>query len=123
MEKSMVLLKSTSINYNEALNRMGGDEIFLFELFDDFISEFGKYYRTLVNGVLQNDYEVITVTGHTLKGSSAMLSLKRMNQLSAQLEIAGNSENMKKIKILVKQIGNEFSSLETLFSKSQMSSN
>jgi len=122
MEMNQQLANSSSINFTEALNRMGGDEPFLKELLQDFISEFQNYYQNIVNAVVHNDFEVITVMGHTIKGSSAMLSLKTMNTLSSKLESAGKEKNLPAAKQLMQLMKNEYGVIEKIASRDVWSS-
>ena len=86
MEKNLISEQKSTINFQEALQRMGGDENFLVELISDYLDEFKEYYSGLVGAVNDNDFEKIAVIGHTLKGSSAMLSLTLMHRFSVQME-------------------------------------
>jgi HPt (histidine-containing phosphotransfer) domain-containing protein len=118
MQKSQVLSQNGSINFSEALNRMGGDAPFLYELLNDYINEFKGYYESVINALIENDFDEITIVGHTLKGSSAMLSLTRMHSFSAQLENAGKDNNMDEAKRIVKLMNAEFATLTAILSVS-----
>lgn len=119
MEKNLISEQKSTINFQEALQRMGGDENFLVELISDYLDEFKEYYSGLVGAVNDNDFEKIAVIGHTLKGSSAMLSLTLMHRFSVQMEKAGKEEDISSARKLTGMMKNESLNLIKLFPVSQ----
>jgi len=108
MQENLNMQTNRLINYNEALNRMGGDEIFLSELINDYITDFNHYYSNIKVAVEENAFSEISVIGHTLKGSSEMLSLISLSLISSQMEIAGVEKNISSARKLLSELKNEF---------------
>ncbi len=111
MQENLALQTNRLINYNEALKRMGGDALFLSELINDYITDFDHYYSNIKVAVEENDFPEISVIGHTLKGSSEMLSLISLSLISAQMEIAGIDKNISSAEKLLSELKNEFKNL------------
>ncbi|MCK4889559.1 MAG: Hpt domain-containing protein, partial [Candidatus Aminicenantes bacterium] len=63
----------------------------------------------------ENNFEKIKIIGHTLKGSSAMLSLTLMHRYSAQIEKAGNDGDLVAANKLIRMMKNESLNLMKLF--------
>ncbi|MCK5222932.1 MAG: Hpt domain-containing protein [Candidatus Aminicenantes bacterium] len=117
MQENLTLQTNSLINYDEALNRMGGDETFLSELINDYITDFNHYFLKIKFAIEDDDFSEISLIGHTLKGSSAMLSLITISLISSQMEIAGVEKNIFSAKRLLLELKNEFEKLMDLFSK------
>lgn len=117
MQENLDLQTNRLINYNEALNRMGGDETFLSELLNDYITDFDHYCSKIKFAVEESNFAEISMIGHTLKGSSEMLSLITISLISSQMEIAGVEKNIFSAKRLLLELKNEFEKLMDLFSK------
>jgi len=78
----------------------GEKKIFLmsFLIFIHHSSEFSKYFKKLQDAIHNKDFLSIQEVGHTLKGSSANLSLPGLQEASLQMEMAGKRKNSKKAK-------------------------
>jgi HPt (histidine-containing phosphotransfer) domain-containing protein len=93
------------INRAEALERIGGDPDFLNELLGIYSDEFVlrvKELRAALNG---KDFKRMQELGHSLKGSSANLSLPALQQAAMDIEMAGREKDIQIAK-------NSFSELE-----------
>jgi len=86
------------IDVPSALERIGGEKDFLDELLDLYSSEFSKYFKKLQDAIHNKNFLSIQEVGHTLKGSSANLSLPGLQEASLQMEMAGKRKNSKKAK-------------------------
>ena len=97
------------INYDEALERLGGDEEFLVELLGELSSQISDNLVTIEAKLTENDFEGIGRIGHGLKGASANLDVTGIAELSAQLEQRAEEKNIEVIQDLVSEIrrGNE----------------
>lgn len=97
------------INYDEALDRLGGDEEFLVELLGELSNQITENLETVETKLAEQDFEGIGRIGHGLKGASANLDVTGIAQLSAQLEKSAEEKNGETIRNLVEGIkqGNE----------------
>jgi len=94
------------INYAAVLERLAGDESFLEELLSMYFEDFPKKCAELQKAVEHQKFDLIFKLGHSLKGSSANLSMPLLQEASFQVETAGkdkNIENAKKALILLEQ--------------------
>ena len=97
------------INYDEALDRLGGDEEFLVELLGELSNQINENLKEVESKLAEQDFEGIGRIGHGLKGASANLEVTGIAQLSAQLEKSVIEKNSEKVQSLVERIkqGNE----------------
>lgn len=84
------------IDIPSALERIGGDESFLFDLVNIYVEDFIKKFERLTDAVEEEDFETIKEVGHNLKGSSANLSLPLLQEISFQIETAGRDRDLDK---------------------------
>ena len=117
MQENLTLQTNSLINYDEALNRMGGDETFLSELINDYITDFNHYFLKIKFAIEDDDFSEISLIGHTLKGSSAMLSITTLCHISSQMEIAGIEKNISNARKLLSELKNEFKNLMNFLNK------
>jgi len=80
------------INFGEVLERVGGDIPFLRDLLDIYFSEFVEKRTLLERAVEGCDFRLIQELGHSLKGSSANLSLPSLQKSAQDLEESGREE-------------------------------
>lgn len=120
MQENLNLQTNRLFNYNEALNRIGGDKTFLLELINDYTSDFDHHFSDISIAVEEGNFSEIEVIGHTLKGSSAMLSLITLSLISAQMEIAGVEKNISGAKKLLPELKNEFEKLMDFLFKNNL---
>jgi HPt (histidine-containing phosphotransfer) domain-containing protein len=106
------------INRAEALERIGGDPDFLNELLGIYSDEFVlrvKELRAAVNG---QEFKTIQELGHSLKGSSANLSLPVLQQAAMDIEMAGREKNIQKAKNSFAELEKEFERLKEYLAQS-----
>jgi len=105
----MVGFMQDIINYDEALDRLGGDEEFLVELLGELSNQINENLKEVESKLAEQDFEGIGRIGHGLKGASANLEVTGIAQLSAQLEKSVIEKNSEKVQSLVERIkqGNE----------------
>lgn len=77
-----------------ALERIGGDEDFLRELLDLFLTDFSEKFIQLQRAVADGNFSLIREVGHSLKGASGNLSLLQLQKISQSLERAGKENNL-----------------------------
>jgi HPt (histidine-containing phosphotransfer) domain-containing protein len=103
---------ASPIDYASALERIGGDEDFLNELLELYSTEFSNYFEKLQDAIQNSDYQSIRDISHTLKGSSANLSLIKLQEISYQIECAGQDKDINKAKDAILMLGKEFQKLK-----------
>ncbi len=86
------------INYDEVLERVGGDASFLGELLKLYFLEFEEKKAQIEEALGRADFGLIQEVGHSLKGASANLSLPALRRCAASLEAAGRDKNLEKAK-------------------------
>lgn len=92
------------IDYDAALDRLGGDEEFLIELLGELSSQISENLETIEAKLTEKDFEGIGRIGHGLRGASANLDVKGITELSAQLEQRAEEKNIEVIQNLVSEI-------------------
>ena len=80
------------INWDEALNRMGGDYDFFYELITEFFEEAAERAGKMLEAVKMSDMETLQDEAHFLKGSSGVFSLKKVFNLTVILEKYGRDQ-------------------------------
>lgn len=105
-------ISNTILDYNSALERIGGDREFLDELLGIYIEEFASSVRALDTALQEQDFTSIQEVGHSLKGSSANLSLLQLRDQAYLIEKAGRENDLLLAEQSTKQLKLEFQRLE-----------
>ena len=100
------------IDIPSALTRIGGDADFLNELLELYLSEFSKYFKKLQDAIRNKKFLSIEEVGHTLKGSSANLSMPKLQEASFQIEMVGKEKNIQKAKEALQLLDKEIRKLK-----------
>jgi len=82
------------MNKAEALDRVDGDETFLQELLNLYAAEYAEKTVAMENAIRAADFRAVRELGHALKGSSANLSLPRLQDAAFDMETAGLVKNI-----------------------------
>jgi len=101
------------IDYPSALARIGNDESFLKELLELYLTDFEAKHTDLKTAIEVMDFTSIQELGHSLKGSSANLSLTFLQEASFEMELAGRDRDIDKAKKAHLALQQEFESLKT----------
>jgi HPt (histidine-containing phosphotransfer) domain-containing protein len=96
------------MDYSSALKRTGGDEEFLSMLIEVYISDFKIRFQAMKQAVMDRNFNQLYHQGHTLKGSSANLSLSTLQKISYQMEAAGKEKDLKLAQETLKKLNMEF---------------
>ena len=75
---------SIFLDFTNGAARLGGNEALYKKLLKSFVA--GNYFEIISEKIQNNNLEAAAQAAHTIKGVSANLSLKRVNELSAELE-------------------------------------
>ena len=105
-------ISDTIIDYKSALERIGGDQEFLDELLGIYIEEFTSSIGALGKALLEKDFKSIQEIGHSLKGSSANLSLLQLRDQAYLIEKAGRDNDLQLAEQSTGQLKLEFQRLE-----------
>jgi HPt (histidine-containing phosphotransfer) domain-containing protein len=105
------------VDYPSVLERIGGDKSFLEELLNLYIEDFSEKYGRLQRAIEQKKFDLIHELGHSLKGSSANLSLTFLQETASHMEVAGRERNAEKAKKALALLEQEFKRLEDFLSK------
>ncbi len=115
-EKKETMENKNPIDYPSALQRIGNDESFLKELIDLYILTFESKRKELSRALEEKNFDAIRTIGHTLKGSSANLSLLPLQEISFQLETAGKEADVAKVAGTLELLELEFERLKAFVS-------
>lgn len=105
------------IDKPSALERIGGDESFLYELINIYTEDFSEKFTRLQQAVDNMDFETIRELGHNLKGSSANLSLIHLQEVSFEMEEAGKTRDIEKAQKFLLHLDQEFRRLQDYLSQ------
>ncbi len=100
--------KSEILDRKDVLERIGGDEELLNELFKDFCHEFPVLLKELVAGLESDDTDTIIRSAHTIKGSSANISAIEIRNLAYEIEMAAKESRLGSIPELVEELKEAF---------------
>lgn len=104
----------------EALDRIGQEKEFLFQLVDLYKQEFSDRFSQLKQAVEKKEFSSIQEMGHSLKGSSANLSLPPLCEISRRMEEAGKNKDLGEAKKLLPLLEKEFVRLEKFLQKQDL---
>jgi len=107
---------NSPIDYPSALARIGDDESFLVELLDLYKMDFKSKIEGLQNAIDQADFVSMQEIGHSLKGSSANLSLPFLQKAALDMESAGRDKSLDKARGALGALGQEFQNLQEFLS-------
>jgi HPt (histidine-containing phosphotransfer) domain-containing protein len=105
--------QNVPIDYPSALARIGNDESFLKELLELYLMDFEVKQQDLKAAIEGMDFISIQELGHSLKGSSANLSLTFLQKAAYEMEIAGKDRDIERAKKAHQTLQQEFQSLKT----------
>lgn len=106
-------MKTELINYEGALERLGGDKEFLAELLDEMVVQVETQFQVLKEAIENQDYEKINHLAHGLKGASANLDITRLFELFKNLEEQGRNKQISNGNEIVSQIEESTQELRT----------
>ncbi len=92
------------INYESALDRLGGDTDFLHELLGEMLGQIDSDMETLIEAVENSDFKNVQRIAHGLKGASANLDITRLFHLFKKLEEQAESETVDGAEVLISEI-------------------
>jgi HPt (histidine-containing phosphotransfer) domain-containing protein len=110
------------IDYDSALERIGGDREFFDELLGIYQEEFDLNVKTLDQALQARDFTTIQELGHSLKGSSANLSLNHLRDKAYMLETAGRESDIALAERGMEELKREYQRLQAHLAENQSAS-
>ena len=105
------------IDYQEALERLGGDEEFLKELLHELVDQFDQNFDEIKHAISSKNYDELRSLSHSLKGASANLNVTRMASHFLKLEDLGDSQKIDGAEKLLELVANDRNELELFLSR------
>lgn len=93
-----------TIDWDEAMNQVGGDRDFLDEVLQDLLNEAATADDEIGAGIARGDYEAIEKAAHRIKGSASYLCCDKLKDISLELQDAGRKAKDGKGNIGLKDI-------------------
>lgn len=112
MTKTKVTRESLPIDLKSVLKRLDEDEAFLKELLELYELNFLEFQKNLKEALSRKNYGLIQELGHSLKGSSANLSLIPLKETAFIIEEAGRKKDLEKAKKAFSALKKEFHRLK-----------
>jgi HPt (histidine-containing phosphotransfer) domain-containing protein len=79
------------LNWEEALNQVGGDREFLNEVLQDLFNESEAAEEEISTGIDNKDFSAVQKAAHRIKGSASYLHCEILREISLQLQEAGHA--------------------------------
>jgi len=105
------------LDYEGALDRLGGDEEFLTELLEELLSQFDENINDIESAVKSKNFDALKSLSHSLKGASANLNVVRMANHFKQLEQRANEKNVDGADDLLERVRNDREELAAFLQK------
>ncbi len=100
--------KGFPMDIEQALKEFADDSEFLKDLLDDFFKQVDKRISIMEKALLDNDYQVIKIEAHAIKGGAANLSANNLSKAAYNLEEALKTNAFDKNSDGIEKIKNEF---------------
>jgi HPt (histidine-containing phosphotransfer) domain-containing protein len=102
---------------DEVLDRIGGDDSFLAELLEMYDAEFAEKSAGLAQAVQAKEFTAILTLGHSLKGSSANLSLPGLRDEAFAMETAGQTKDLARAEMALSGLRREYKRLKDFLAR------
>jgi HPt (histidine-containing phosphotransfer) domain-containing protein len=106
---------TTVLDYEEFLNRVGGEDDFAWELLAEFVGGLSGDIDGLKGALRTGDLEEIVLRAHTLKGSAANLSAKALSEAAKVIECAGLEKDLETAQVGMPKVEEEAEKLKDRF--------
>jgi HPt (histidine-containing phosphotransfer) domain-containing protein len=94
-------LPADFVDYNDAITRVGGDEAFYAELLEDLRTLGRECLPKLKDAFKNNNGASLSETAHLLKGAAGNLGLKKLQNITQQLEAMGKNNDFTAVAKLI----------------------
>jgi HPt (histidine-containing phosphotransfer) domain-containing protein len=85
------MAEAKTINWEEALNQVGGDEEFLDEVLSDLLNESDTAETDIGKALAEKNFDGVMKAAHRIKGSASYLCCEKLRDVSFQLQNLGHS--------------------------------
>ena len=99
---------------DELLDRIEGDKNLFKEVIRIFVEDTPGLIVTLGEGISEKNADTVEKAAHAIKGSSAMISAKRLEGLADQLELMGRGNELNNAEILYRKVVTCFEDLKEI---------
>ncbi|MHB2156434.1 Hpt domain-containing protein [Calditrichota bacterium GD2] len=82
------------IDWETAIERLGGDKEFLVELLNELVDQIEQSLPELKTAIEQNAFEEVRSVAHGLKGAAANLGADKISAKFYELEVMGKEEKL-----------------------------
>lgn len=105
------------LDFDEALERLGGDAEFLTELLEELLYQVDQNYEEIKRAIDERNFDDLKTLSHSLKGASANLNVTRMATHFLKLEDLGNSKRLDGAEELLSKVAVDRDELQIFLSK------
>jgi PAS domain S-box-containing protein len=112
---------SSLLNYEEALERCGGDAEFLYEMLQEFLELSKDQLKQMAGAIEAANAEELTREAHSIKGASANLGADEVSRVASELELCGKQEQLENAGSLLEELTNQFRELNAFVNQSLIS--
>ncbi|KAA3617733.1 MAG: hypothetical protein D8M58_00745 [Calditrichaeota bacterium] len=105
------------IDYQEALDRLGGDEEFLNELLQELLIQIDQNFDEIKKAIENKNYDELKSISHSLKGASANLNVTRMANHFLTLEDLGTANSIEGASDILHLVGQDRNELESFLNQ------
>lgn len=95
------------VDFKKMLEEFQGDEDFLVEIIEDFISDVGTQISSIEEAIAENDAEKIRKEAHAIKGGALNISADALSSVAYELEMTGRSGSLDRCPDLFKNLKDE----------------
>ncbi len=100
------------INIEEALERIGGEKEFLFELLHEFAQQIEEMMPSLEEAIRNSDYDNIKLIAHSLRGAAGNLSINGMYKALSEIEKLAIGLKSNEMTVFIERVNEENSNFK-----------
>lgn len=99
------------VDWDEALDRVAGDEETLVELVEIFLGQWPQMMDEIEQGAARGDFTLLRRAAHTLKGSAAIFGARRVTHVANSLSQMGKNETLEGANEALRELQDEMDKL------------
>ena len=109
-----MVIDKNIFDQSDLLERLGGDEEFLWEIIKAFLSDMPKQFKNLKASIDDWDIQTVERIAHTIKGSSINVGASSLSKAAFRLEFAAKKQNSELVNKSYQFLESEYKILENL---------